>query len=121
MRDAYLAELQGPALVEMLGIDDTTFRTRYRGTPFERSKRRGLLRNVAVALGNVGDRSALPALERVAGDTDALIGEHARWAMEQIQAREGWPTGGGPTGESACSGDPGDANLPARDRGYVHP
>ena len=51
-----------------------------------RTKRRGLLRNVCVALGNTGDVSALPALSQAAKDSEPLIAEHARWAMERIQA-----------------------------------
>ena len=52
-----------------------------------RTKRRGLLRNVCVALGNIGDPSALAALERAAKDTEPLIAEHAGWAIEQINRR----------------------------------
>jgi epoxyqueuosine reductase len=52
-----------------------------------RTKRRGFLRNVCVALGNIGDASALPALEKAAVDKEPLIAEHALWAMEQIKAR----------------------------------
>jgi epoxyqueuosine reductase len=50
-----------------------------------RTKRRGLLRNVCVALGNSGDKSALPALKRASEDAEPLIAEHARWAVEQIE------------------------------------
>ena len=50
-----------------------------------RAKRRGLLRNVCVALGNVGDDRALPALEKAAADPEPLIAEHARWAITQIE------------------------------------
>jgi epoxyqueuosine reductase len=45
------------------------------------------LRNVCVALGNVGDLSDLPALERAAADSEPLIAEHAAWAVEQIRER----------------------------------
>jgi epoxyqueuosine reductase len=48
-----------------------------------RTKRRGLLRNVCVALGNTGDASALPALQKAAADSEPLIAEHARWAKFQ--------------------------------------
>ena len=59
----------------------------FAGHPVLRTKRRGLLRNVCVALGNVADASALPALARAGNDPDTLIAEHARWAVEQITAR----------------------------------
>jgi epoxyqueuosine reductase len=59
----------------------------FAGTPMLRSKRRGLLRNVCVALGNVGDETALPALNRAANDPEPLVAEHARWAIGRIRQR----------------------------------
>ncbi len=76
-----------PDLVELLSLDDDGFKQRFRGTPILRAKRRGLLRNVCVALGNVGDASALPALERAGNDPEPLVAEHARWAVEEIEKR----------------------------------
>src|SRR6185369_5421075 len=63
------------------------FKAKFAGTPMVRTKRRGLLRNVCVALGNIGDRAALPALERATQDHEPLVAEHARWAVEQIRVR----------------------------------
>ena len=40
---------------------------RFRHSPIKRAKRRGLLRNVCVALGNIGDPVAVPALVQRAG------------------------------------------------------
>jgi epoxyqueuosine reductase len=80
-------DLHAPDLVELLKLDDAQFKRRFAGTPILRTKRRGLLRNVCVALGNVGGESALPALEKAAHDSEQLIAEHARWAMEQIRQR----------------------------------
>lgn len=80
-------DLQSPDLTELLRLDDAGFKSKFAGTPLWRAKRRGLLRNVCVALGNVGDKSALPALAKAAHDPDPLIAEHARWAVEQIAAR----------------------------------
>jgi epoxyqueuosine reductase len=79
--------LQQPDLVELLSLDDAAFKSRFQGSPVLRTKRRGLLRNVCVALGNIGDESAVPALEKAAQDKEPLITEHARWALEQIAAR----------------------------------
>ena len=62
-------------------------RSRFAGTPVLRTKRRGLLRNVCVALGNIGDASAVPHLQKAACDAEPLIAEHARWAIVQIQSR----------------------------------
>ena len=81
------ADLGQPGLLELLALDERGFKLRFAGTPILRAKRRGLLRNVAVALGNVGDASALPALERAAADPEPLIAEHALWARGQIAAR----------------------------------
>jgi epoxyqueuosine reductase len=80
-------ELANPDLVELLSINDAEFKRRFAGTPILRAKRRGLLRNVCVALGNVGDETSLPALQKAASDPEPLISEHALWAIEQIQSR----------------------------------
>jgi epoxyqueuosine reductase len=74
-------------LVELLEVSEEEFRRRFRDTPLWRSKRAGLVRNVAIALGNLGDARALPVLESVLADADEVIREAARWAMEQIQGR----------------------------------
>lgn len=79
----------GMALRDYLALDDGSFRRLFKGSPIKRAKRRGLLRNVCVALGNVGTAEDLPALERAAADPDELIAEHARWARAQISARLG--------------------------------
>jgi epoxyqueuosine reductase len=76
-----------PPLIEFLSWDESKFREFFRGTPIFRIKRRGLLRNVCVVLGNIGDETALPALERVCHDVDAMVAEHAAWAIEQIRRR----------------------------------
>ena len=80
-------DLETPDLLELLALDEAQFAQRFAGTPIRRTKRRGLLRNVCVALGNVGDKTALPALQRAAQDSEPLIAEHARWAITQIEAR----------------------------------
>jgi epoxyqueuosine reductase len=87
MRPHYRSALAAPDLLELLSLDDAGFKRRFAGTPIPRAKRRGLLRNVCVALGNCGDRNALPALNRAATDPEPLIAEHARWAVEQVEAR----------------------------------
>src|SRR5262249_23960135 len=77
-------DLATPDLLELLELDEARFRERLGGTPMLRTKRRGLLRNVCVALGNAGDRAALPALERATKAPEPLIAEHARWAIDLI-------------------------------------
>jgi len=77
------------ALRDYLRLNDAEFRNLFRDSPIKRIKRRGFLRNVCVALGNVGTREDLPALNRAAADPESLIAEHARWAIERIQQRFG--------------------------------
>lgn len=74
-------------LRDYLALDDQQFRALFRGSPIKRIKRRGFLRNVCVALGNVGDEYDLPALERAAADPESLVAEHARWAIDRIKSR----------------------------------
>jgi epoxyqueuosine reductase len=81
-------DLSAASLVDLLALDDAAFKKKFAGTPILRTKRRGLLRNVCVALGNAGDASALPALVKAATDHEPLIREHAAWAVEQIRARK---------------------------------
>jgi len=50
----------------------------------KRAKRRGLLRNVCVALGNSGDPSRRPLLEKLLADEDPLVREHARWGLDRL-------------------------------------
>ena len=78
----------GMSLREYLDLTDAEFRALFRKSPIKRIKRRGFLRNVCVALGNVGDPSDLPALERAAADPEPLIAEHAAWAIHQIRDRQ---------------------------------
>jgi epoxyqueuosine reductase len=87
MKEHARPDLQTPDLLELLALDNAAFKLRFAGTPILRTKRRGLLRNVCVALGNIGDETALPALQKAAEDSELLIAEHARWAIEQIQTR----------------------------------
>ncbi len=77
----------GMALRDFLALDADAFRTLFRKSPIKRIKRRGLLRNVCVALGNVGTAADLPALERAAQDPEPLIAEHATWAIARIGER----------------------------------
>jgi epoxyqueuosine reductase len=77
----------GMALRDYLALDDAGFRELFRHSPIKRIKRRGFLRNVCVALGNVGTRADLPALEAAALDSEPLIAEHAAWAIERIFSR----------------------------------
>jgi epoxyqueuosine reductase len=77
--------LEAPDLARLAELDDEGYRALFRGSPVKRAKRRGLLRNVAVALANAGDRSRRPILERLAKDEDPLVREHAEWALRHLE------------------------------------
>ena len=74
------------SLSEELSITPQEFNERFKGSPVKRAKRRGFLRNVAVALGNTGERHELPVLQRALHD-EPIVQEHARWAIEEINRR----------------------------------
>lgn len=75
------------SLRDYLALGEAEFRNLFRNSPIKRIKRRGFLRNVCVALGNVGTSEDLSALRETALDSEPLIAEHATWAIEQILAR----------------------------------
>ena len=76
--------LRAPALVPFLSLTEAEFRRRFRGSPILRAKRRGFLRNVAVALGNTKSHEAIPALRLALEDVEPLVRGHAAWALGQI-------------------------------------
>lgn len=80
-----------PELIPLLSLTEEQFRERFRHSPIKRAKRRGLLRNVCVALGNIGDQRAVPALIDALHDAEPLVRGHAAWALGQLggeQARQ---------------------------------
>jgi epoxyqueuosine reductase len=79
-------ESTSPSLLELMLLDDEGFRQRFRNSPIKRAKRRGLLRNVAVALGNWGDPAATPGLVHALHDAEPLIRGHAAWALGRIRS-----------------------------------
>jgi len=70
----------------LLAMDDDDFRAALSGSPMKRAKRRGLLRNAAVVLGNIGDEGDKDALAVAANNIDPVVREHAEWALEQISS-----------------------------------
>lgn len=89
--EALRDDLVAPDLLELLKITDTEFRRRFRGTAIYRTKRAGLVRNVALALGNRGDSAALPHLEALLDDPDPVIHDAVHWAIDVIRRRSGFP------------------------------
>ena len=70
-----------PELIPLLSLTEEQFRERFRRSPIKRAKRRGLLRNVCVALGNSRDERAVPALINALYDEESLVRGHAAWAL----------------------------------------
>jgi epoxyqueuosine reductase len=84
------ARVHGAKLIELMGMDQAEFSRRFKGSPVKRAKRRGLLRNVAVALGNWGSPEAVPVLVRSLQDDEPLIRGHAAWALGRIGTEAAW-------------------------------
>jgi epoxyqueuosine reductase len=72
-----------PNLISELDLTSEAFNRKFKGSPVKRAKRRGYLRNVAVALGNSKDKRIIPALENAQNDEEELVREHATWALEK--------------------------------------
>ena len=84
-------DFAAPQLLPLLELSDEQFSERFRGSPIKRAKRVGLQRNVCVALGNIGDPAAVPALVRSLRAPDAVVREHAAWALGRIGGQEAAP------------------------------
>ena len=73
-------------LLAELVLTEAEFKHKFAGSPLLRAKRRGYLRNVAVALGNLGDTAAVPALKRAQDEqTDPVVRQHIAWAVEVLR------------------------------------
>src|SRR5580765_4601424 len=79
--------LHAPELIAFLSLSEAEFRQRFRASPILRAKRRGFLRNVAVALGNLKALEAVPALIRSLDDEESVVRGHVAWALGQIGAQ----------------------------------
>jgi epoxyqueuosine reductase len=76
--------LVNPALEWLAEMSAEEFREKFRGSPIRRTKRTGLRRNAAIAMGNSGDRRFLPTLQKLAADADPLVAETAAWAARKL-------------------------------------
>ena len=78
-------DFSAPSLIPLLELTDEGFAERFRGSPIRRTKRVGLQRNVCVALGNIGDPVAVPALRRMLRPAvEEMLRGHAAWALGRI-------------------------------------
>jgi len=76
--------VDGASLIELMGMTQEEFSRCFKGSAVKRTKRRGLLRNVAVALGNWGSPEAVPVLAAALADAEPLVRGHAAWALGRI-------------------------------------
>lgn len=80
--------LHATDLIELLTLDEAGFRARFRATPLWRPRRRGILRNAAICLGNARDPAAAPCLVRCLDDAEPLIRGAAAWALGQLGGQQ---------------------------------
>ena len=79
----------GLELASLLGLDDTAFRERFRGSAILRAKRAGLIRSAAIALGNRPDLAAAAALVAALDDADSIVRGAVAWALGRWLAAGG--------------------------------
>lgn len=77
-------ELINPPLEMLASMDNGSFKRWFKGSPLERTGRKRLQRNVAIAMGNSGEQELRPKLAVWAEDDDAVLAEAARWALERL-------------------------------------
>ena len=73
-------------LKELADLTPEQFRARFRETAISRAKYSGFLRNVAIVMGNSGRAEYREPLERMAASEDAVVAEHARWALNRLES-----------------------------------
>jgi epoxyqueuosine reductase len=78
-------QLVNPELDWLARLSVEEFREVFRGSPVKRARFNGLRRNVVIAMGNSGDQRFLPVLEDLIHDEDAMVAEHARWALQRLR------------------------------------
>jgi len=76
--------LPNPELASDLALMPQEFNRKFRDSPLQRAKRRGYLRNIAIAGGNSRETGLLPALQAAQEDAEPLVSEAARWAMSRL-------------------------------------
>ena len=82
-------ELINPDLEWLAGMSSAEFRRWFKGSPLERTGKKRLQRNVAIAMGNSGEERFRERLEAWATSDDAVLAEAARWALARLGANGG--------------------------------
>jgi epoxyqueuosine reductase len=80
-------ELINPALEWLAAMDGREFKRRFKGSPLERTGRKRLLRNVAIAMGNSGEERFVGQLEAWRQAEDPVLAETAEWGLRRIVGR----------------------------------
>jgi epoxyqueuosine reductase len=75
-----------PELEWLAEMDEESYRRNFRGSPIKRARFSGLKRNVAIAMGNSGNKDFIPQLEKMAANPDPVIAEHAQWALTKLRS-----------------------------------
>jgi epoxyqueuosine reductase len=81
---AFEPKIPLPVLTSDLTLTSVEFNQRFKKSPLKRAKRRGYLRNLAVAVGNTGNKKDIPVLKQAEKDEEPLISAHAKWAINNI-------------------------------------
>ena len=76
-----------PVRTSDLTLTSSEFNQRFKRSPIKRAKRRGYLRNLAVAAGNAGNEQDISNLKQAEQDEESLVNEHAKWAVKEIKAK----------------------------------
>ena len=117
------AGLVAPELSWLLGLSEAEYREHFRGSPVKRAKWRGLLRNACIAAGNALRKERQQAaqlralLARLASSDDAVIAEHARWALAQSAPSSSVPHA--PSVDARRPGERGEGERAQDKRGPV--
>src|SRR5208283_4183124 len=82
-------QLVNPELDWLARLTPEEFHAVFRGTPVKRAKHKGLLRNIAIAMGNSGEERFLPILEELTRHNEAAVAEAAEWALRRVRDRKG--------------------------------
>jgi epoxyqueuosine reductase len=93
INDGMLArpQLVNPELEWLAAMDAAEFKRWFKGSPVERTSRKRLHRNVAIAMGNSGEQRFTAQLESWAATDDPVLAEAAAWAIKRINDSESTP------------------------------
>lgn len=80
-------ELRSPKLVDLVPLNDKSFRSLFSGSPIKRIGRNRFVRNVLYAIGNSQDQSLINSVEKLVNDEDMSVSDAARWALVKLKVK----------------------------------